>query len=239
MGSILFYSSVQSLSCVWLFAIPWTAAHQASLSIINPQNSCPSSRWCHLTISSSVIPFSSCLQTFPASGSFSMSQFFASGGQSIRATASASVLPMSIQDWFPLGLTGLISLQSKGLSRVFSNSTVQKHQFFGAQLCHMVFLPMACSGSSVLITGPPRSPYVHVCVFSHVWPFATLWTVGHQTPLSMGFFRPEYWSGLLFPPPRDLPDPGIEPASPVSAALQADCLPAEPSGKPEVPIGVV
>ena len=97
-------------------------------------NACPSSRWCHLTISSSVIPFSSCLQSFPESGSFPGSLFFASGGQSIGASPSASVLPMNIQDWFPSGLTGLISLQSKGLSRVFSNTTVQKHQFFGAQL---------------------------------------------------------------------------------------------------------
>ena len=95
-------------------------------------NSCPLSRWCHPTTSSSVIPFS-CLQSFPASGSFLMSQFFASGGPSIRASASAFVLPMDIQDWFPLGLTSLI-LQSKGLSRVFSNTIVQKHQFFGAQL---------------------------------------------------------------------------------------------------------
>ena len=96
-------------------------------------NSCPLIGWCHPTISSSVIPFSSCLQSFPASGSFSMSQFFASGGQSIGVSASTSVLPMNIQDWFPLGLTDLISLQSKGLSRVFSNTTVQKHQFFSAQ----------------------------------------------------------------------------------------------------------
>ena len=97
-------------------------------------NSCPSSWWCHPTISSSVIPFSSCLQSFPASGSFPRRQFFASGGQSIRASASASVPPMNIQDWFPLGLTDLISLQSKGLSRVLSNTMVQKHQFFDAQL---------------------------------------------------------------------------------------------------------
>ena len=93
-------------------------------------NSCPSSRWCYPTISSSVFHFSSCLQSFPASGSFLVSQFF---GQNIGASASASVLPMNIQDWFPLGLTGLISLLSKGLSRVFSSTTVQKHQFFGAQ----------------------------------------------------------------------------------------------------------
>ena len=94
-------------------------------------NPCPSSWWCHPTISSSVVPFSSCLPSFPASGSFPMSQFFASGGQSIEA--SAWVLPINIQDSFPLELTGSISLQSKGLSRVFSNTTVQKHQFFGTQ----------------------------------------------------------------------------------------------------------
>ena len=101
-------------------------------------NSCPSSQWCHPSIkldgiSSSVIPFSSCLQSFPASGSFQMSQFFTSSGQSIGVSASGSVLPMNIWDWFPLGWTDLISLQSKGLSRVFSNTTVQKHQFFDAQ----------------------------------------------------------------------------------------------------------
>ena len=96
--------------------------------------SCPLSWWCHPTISSSVVPFSSHLQSFLASGSFQMSQFFESGGQSIEVSASALVLPVNIQDWFPLGWTGWISLQLKGLSRVFSNTTVQKHQFFGAQL---------------------------------------------------------------------------------------------------------
>ena len=96
-------------------------------------NSCPLSWWYHPTISSSVVPFSSCLQSFPGSGSFPVSQLFASGGHNIRALVSASVLSMNIQGWFPLGLTGLISLQSKGLSRVFSNTTVQKHQFFGTQ----------------------------------------------------------------------------------------------------------
>ena len=90
-------------------------------------NSCPLSWWCHPSISSSVFPFSSCLQSFPASGSFQMSHLFASGGQSIRVSVSTSVLPMNTQDWFPLGWTGWISLQSKGLSWVFSNSTVQKH----------------------------------------------------------------------------------------------------------------
>ena len=123
------FSSVQSLSRIRLFATPWTAAHQASLSITNSgvyPNSCPFSWWCHPTISSSVIFFSSCLQSFPALGSFQMSQFFTSSGQSIGVSALASVLPMNTQGWFPLGLSGLISLQSKGLSRVFSNTTVQK-----------------------------------------------------------------------------------------------------------------
>ena len=97
-------------------------------------NSCPLSQWWHPAISSSVVPFSSHLQSFPASGSFSRSQFFTSGGQIIGVSASASVLPINIQDWFPLGWTDWISLQSKGLSRVFSNNTVQKHQFFCTQL---------------------------------------------------------------------------------------------------------
>ena len=99
-------------------------------------NSCPLSRWCHATISSSIVPFSSHLQSFPASGYFPMSQFFASGGQSIGI--SASVLPMNIQDWFPLGWTGWISLQSKGLWRVFSKTTVQKHQFFSTQITNPI-----------------------------------------------------------------------------------------------------
>ena len=133
------FSSGQSLSHVWPFVTPWTAARQASLSITNSHSlpkpmSCPLSQWCQPTISSSVIPFSSCPQSFPASESFQISQLFASGGQSIGVSASTSVLPMNIQDWFPLGWTGWSSLQSKGLSRVFSNTTVHKHQFFGAQL---------------------------------------------------------------------------------------------------------
>ena len=96
-------------------------------------DSCPLNQWCQPTMLSSVVLFSSNLQSFPALGSFQMSQFFTSGGQSIGVPASASVLPMNIQDWFPLGWTGWISLQSKGLSRVFFNTTVQKHQFFCAQ----------------------------------------------------------------------------------------------------------
>ena len=120
--------------------------HYARLPCPSPtpgafSNSCPSSRWCHPTISSSVIPFSSRLQSFPASESFQMSQFFTSRGQSIGVSASASVLPINIQDWFPLGLTGCVSLLSKGLSRVFSNTTAQKsilrHSvFFMVQLSH-------------------------------------------------------------------------------------------------------
>ena len=97
-------------------------------------NSCPSSRWCHPAISSSVIPFSSCPQSLPASGFFPVSQLFTSGGHSIGVSASASLLPMNTQDWSPLGWTVWISLQSKGILRVFSNTTVQKHQFFGLQL---------------------------------------------------------------------------------------------------------
>ena len=128
-----FSSIIQLCSFVTL----WTAGCQASLSITSSQSLLkllsiesvmPSN------ISSSVIPFSSCLQSVPASGFFPICQLFASASQSIGVSASTSVLPMNIQDWFPLGLAGLISLQSKGLSRVFSNTTVQKHQFFGAQL---------------------------------------------------------------------------------------------------------
>ena len=128
---------VQFLSHVRLFATLWTTALQASLSITNSQSllklmSIASGM--HPTLSSSVVPFSSRLQAFPASGSFPVSPFFPSGGQSIRVSASASVFPMNIQGWFPLGCSGLISLQSKGLSRTFSNITVQKHQFFNAPL---------------------------------------------------------------------------------------------------------
>ena len=131
------FSSVQSLSCVRFFATPWIAAHQAALSIMNSQSLLklmsiesvmPSS------ISTSVVPFSSCPKSLPASLSFPMSQLFTWGGQSIGVSGSASVLPMNTQDWSPLGWTGWISLQSKGLSTVFPNTTVQKHQFFRAQL---------------------------------------------------------------------------------------------------------
>ena len=130
-------------------ATPWTAERQASLFITNSQSllipihthshSYPLSGWCHPTISSSVIPFSSHLQSFLASGSFQMSQLFASGGQNTGVSASASVLPMNIQDWFPLGWTGWIFLHSKGLSRAFSNITV-KHRLFGTQLFYSLTL---------------------------------------------------------------------------------------------------
>ena len=124
------FSSVQLFSRVQLFVTPLTAACPTSLSIANSR-SLLKLTWCHPTISSSVIPFS-CLQSFPPSRSFPMSQFSPAGGQSIGA--SASVLPIHIHDWFPLGLTGFISLLSKWFPRVFSNITVQKHQFFSAQL---------------------------------------------------------------------------------------------------------
>ena len=127
---------VQLLNCVWLFVTSWTAALQTSLSLtvcwrllklVSIESVMLS------TISSSVTSFSSCPQSFPASGSFLMSRLFISCGQSIGAWASASVLQMNTQGWFPLGLTSLISLLSKGFSRVFSSTTVQKHQFFGTQ----------------------------------------------------------------------------------------------------------
>ena len=121
---------VQSLNCVYPLWPHGLQHARPPCPSPNPgvySNSCASSRWWHPTISSSVIPFSSSLQSFPESGYFQMSQFFTSGGQSIGASASASVLPMNIQDWFHLGWTGLISLQSKELSRIFSNTTVQKH----------------------------------------------------------------------------------------------------------------
>ena len=133
-------------------------------------NSCPLSWWCHPIISSSVVPFSSCPQSLPASGPFPMSQLFAWGGQIIGVSASASVLPMNIQDWSPLGWTGWISLQSKGLSRVFSNTTVQKASIYSLsnfQICNVKWKS-----------------------FSRAWLFATRWTTQ-----SMEFSRPEYSSG--------------------------------------------
>ena len=140
---------VKPLSCVWLFATPWTGAHQASLSfsiswsLLKLMSIEP---WCHPAISSSVI-FSSCPQSFPASGFFPMSQLLASGGQSIGASASTSDLPMNIQDWFPLGCTGLISLQSKGLSRVFSRVfLVLPYLWFCFLLFWLLCSIMVCKG---------------------------------------------------------------------------------------------
>ena len=135
----IFFISVQFSCSVMSDSLQPHGLQHARLPCPSPTpraywNTCPSSRWCHPTISSFIIPFSSHLQSFPASASFQRSQFFASGGQSIGVSASASVLPMNIPYWFPLGWTGWISLQFKGLSRVFSNTTVQKHQFFRTQL---------------------------------------------------------------------------------------------------------
>jgi len=132
-SSVQFSCSVVSNS-LWPHRLQHARLPCPSPTPVVYSNSCPLSWWCHPTISSSVIPFSSCLQFFPASGSFQISQLLASGGQSIAASTSASVLAMNIQYWFPLGWIGWISLQSKGLSRIFSNTTVQKHTFFGAQL---------------------------------------------------------------------------------------------------------
>ena len=133
------FSSVQFSRSVVSDSLPLHESQHARPPCPSPtpgvhSNSCPLSRWCHPAISSSVVPFSSCPQSLPVSGSFPMSQIFAWGGQSIGVSASASILPMNTQDWSPLGWTGWISLQSKGLSRVFSNTTVEKHQFFGSQL---------------------------------------------------------------------------------------------------------
>ena len=131
--TVQFSCSIMSDS-LWPHGLQHTRLHCPSPTPRAYSNSCSSHWWCHPTILSCVVPFSSHLQSFPASGSFPMCQFFASGGQSIGVSASASVLPVNIQDWFPLGWTGWILLQSKGLSRVFSNTTVQKHQFFSTQL---------------------------------------------------------------------------------------------------------
>ena len=142
----------QSLTCVWLFLTPWAAAHQASLPSLFPEvssNSCPSSWWCHPTISSSIIPFSFCPQSFPESGSFPMSPFLASGGQSIGASALASVLPMNIHYWFPLGLTGLISLLSN-LHFSFAQISQTIVQSGCATLCsHQQCIQLLCIFTSI------------------------------------------------------------------------------------------
>ena len=133
--ALIQFSSVQFICSVMSNSLQRHESQHARSPCPSPTprvypNSWPLSQWCHPTISSSIIPFSSCPQSFPASESFQMNQLFVSGGQNITVSASASVLPMNIQDWFPLGMMGWISLQSKGLSRVFSNTTVQNHQFF-------------------------------------------------------------------------------------------------------------
>ena len=130
---VQFSHSVMS-NCLWPHELQHARTPCPSPTARNYPNLCPLSRWCHPTISSSVIPLSSCPQSFPASGSFQMSQLFVSSGQNIRVSAWTSVFPMNTQNWSPLGWTSWISLQSKGLSRVFSNTTVQKHQFFITQL---------------------------------------------------------------------------------------------------------
>ena len=144
-NSIITVYCCSVISCVQHFVIWWTVAHGLpcpSLSHGVCSDSCPLSLWRHPTISFSATLFSSYLQSFPASGSFLMSRLFTSGGQSIGSSASASVLPMNIQGWFPLGLTGLTSLLSKGLSRVFSSITVWKHQFFSTQPSLPALTPM-------------------------------------------------------------------------------------------------
>ena len=189
--------SVQ-LSHARLFATPWTAAHQASLSITNSRSLVKlmsSSQWCHPTIASSV-PFSSRLQYFPAGGSFPMSQFFASGSQSIGVSASASVLLMNIQDWFPLGWTGCISLPSKGLSSLQPHhsskaSILWRSAFFTVQLSH----PYMNTGKTMLLL------LLLLSRFSRVQLCATPQTAAHQASPSLGFSRQEHWSRLPFSSP--------------------------------------
>ena len=184
-------------------------------------NPCPLSQWCHPTISASVVPFSSCPQSFPASGSSQMSQLFASDGQSIEVSASTSVPPMNTQDWSHLGWTGWISLQSKGLSRVISNTTVQKHLYFGTQLSLYNFTKVEEALSQERIFLNLMVVWVErkkVKSLSHFW-LCDLWTLACQAPPSMGFCTQEICDELPFPSPGDLPDTEIEPWSSV---LQAD-----------------
>jgi len=163
------FSSVQLLSCVWLFETPWAADARPPCPSLTPgvyPNSCSLSRWCHLTISSSVVPFSSCLQSFPASGSFQMSQFFTSGGQSIGVSALASVLPMNIQDWFPLGWTGWISLQSKGLLKAMSLWVFKRNTSSRANLPAEYVTPLHnfCQSQFLLHSPPwPLAAQPHTC----------------------------------------------------------------------------
>ena len=170
-------------------------------------NSCPSSQWCHPTISSSVVPFSSRLQSFPASGSFPMSLFFASSGQSIRASASAWILPMNIQDWFPLGLTGFISLQSKGLSRIFSNTTVQilwHSSFFTVQLsypsswwCHPTISSSVVPISSCLQSFPASGSFPLSQFFTSCGQNIGVLPLASVLPVNIQDWFPLGWTGLI------------------------------------------
>ena len=183
------FSSVQSLSHVQLLATPWNEAHQASLSI-NSQSLLKLMPIELVTISSSFVPFSSCLQSFPASGTFPMSQFFILGGQSIGVSASATVL--NIQDWFPLERTGWISLQSKGLSRVFSNTTVQRHQFFSAHSVSHSVVPDSLP-SHGLYSSPGSS--VHGILRAR-----TLEWVAIPFSIQLSYARPMFNSFFAFSP---------------------------------------
>ena len=152
MKSVQFHCSFVSNS-LWTHGLQHARPPCPSQTPGDYSNSCPLSWWCHPTISSSVVPFSSCLQSFPASGSFPVSQLSASGGQSIGVSASASVLPMNTQGWSPLGWAGWISLQSEGLSRVFSKTTIQKHQFFSTQLSsHSNSHPYKTTGKTIALS---------------------------------------------------------------------------------------
>ena len=178
-------------------------------------NSCASSRWCRPAISSSVVPFSYCPQSLPASGSFPMSQLFAWDGQNIGVSALASVLPKNTQGWSPLEWTGWISLQSKYVYLTKISRGKWKSPF-----------PLTSSHLNLIHL------YVCICVFSHsvVSNSATPQTVAHQAPLSMEIFRQEYWSGLPFPPPGNLLDPGTEPMSLTSLALAGRFFTTAPPG---------
>ena len=191
---------------------PWTEACQASLSCtvswsllkLMPIELVMPSNHCILCCSLLLLP-----SIFPSIRVFSNELVLCIRWPKYWVSASASVLPMNVQDWFPLGWTGWISLQSKGLLRVFSSTTVEKHQFFSAQ--------------------PSLWSHSHICSSSSLvakscLTLATPWTIALQVPLSVGFSRQEYWSGLPYPSPGDLPDPGIKPRSP---ALQANSLPTE------------
>ena len=164
-------------------------------------NSCPSRWWCHPTILSSVIPFSSCLQSFPASGSFPINESALCIGWPKDWSFSFSISPSNdIQDWFPLGWTGWISLQSKGFSRVFSNITVQKHQFFSSQLSFIVQLshPYMTTGKTIALT---RQTFAAAKSLQSCPTLCDPIDSSHLAPPSLGFSRQEHWSGLPFPSP--------------------------------------